>query len=337
MTHPIRFHQQQQQQNDRRTCFAQQNMPPLNGKKFVMTTHLHDTSSSLTSSASSWLLPTCSAENVGTVAITSGVTGLLSQLLLTKLLEKFASTTKDKASYTAHTIIAMALMILVSSIGVGGWWRLFRGKQQLLSATMPPATAAGRLMEPDATCRWLAAMVTGMFAVWDVPVSLAVRQLRKPDVIAHHIMMTIVAAIGAVYLPMHYIYFYLGVSELSSIPLLFYDQLQVMTVATASEAEDNWNHHSSLVALRDKAKVVAAISFTAVRAWLFTKVTLFQFIPDCLQVLPTISTGTTTAGKLLPFIMWASLGFTALQLYWFSTIVWVVVSGKEELPEADTA
>jgi hypothetical protein len=253
------------------------------------------------------------------VALLSGVAALLSQLLLSKFLSK---RTKH-ASYTAHTIVAMALMVLVSSIGVAGWWL----------GGPAPATAAGRLMEPVGACRWLAAVVAGAFALWDVPASLAVRELRKPDVIAHHVAMTIVAAAAALHLPTHYAFFYLGVSELSSIPLLCYDQLQVIVT------QNGGNNPDWVVPLRDRFKVLAALSFTAVRAWLFTKVTLFQFVPDCLHVLPTTTTaGTAVRRQVLRFGMWASLGFTALQLYWFSMIVRVMATGGEEdLPEADTA
>jgi hypothetical protein len=238
------------------------------------------------------------------VAAVSGCIGLLSQFALTKLFRK--TEIRVIAPYTAHTIIAMVLMVLVSSIGVVGW----------LGAM--PATPQARLLEPLASARWLAAVIVGMFAMWDIPVSIAVPQLRKPDVIVHHIVMTIVAWVGAVTLPMHYLFFYLGISELSSIPLLFYDFYEQLVVSV---------NESRFTVLRDRFKIVAALCFTLIRAYYFTKVTLMQFVPDVWFVLPTATRSVVNA---LRFGMIASIGFTALQLYWFSKIVRVIVLGENE-------
>jgi len=247
-------------------------------------------------------LPSCAITDVTRVAAASGCVGLVSQLALTKLIQK--TKLRPIARYTAHTIVAMVLMLLVSSMGVVGWWY-----------TAIPATPYARLLEPVASARWLAAVVAGMFAIWDIPVSIAVPQLRKIDVIVHHIVMTIVAWVGAVTLPMHYLFFYLGISELSSIPLLCYDQLQV-TVMSMKE--------SRLTTLRDRFQIMAAICFTLIRAYYFTKITLMHFVPDVRFVLPTAN----RAVNALRFGMIASIGFTALQLYWFSKIVRVVVLGE---------
>ena len=227
----------------------------------------------------------------------------MSQLALTKLLQKKSKRLRPIAAYTAHTIVAMVLMVLVSSIGVVGWW-----------GSPFPETPYARLLEPVASARWLAAVIVGMFAMWDIPFSIHVPILRKPDVILHHIAMMIVAWIGAVTLPMHYLFFYLGISELSSIPLLCYDQLEVM----ATETQSNFK------TLRDRFQVVTAISFTMIRAYYFTKVTLCQFVPDVLNVLPTAN----RAVNALRFAWMASIGFTTLQLYWFSKIVRIVFLGE---------
>ena len=85
----------------------------------------------------------------------------------------------------------MALMILVSYIGVAVWW---------LSGPLP-AGAAARLTVESGSARWLAAVITGMFVFWDVPVSCYVKPLRKPDVVIHHIVMAVIACIAATSLP----------------------------------------------------------------------------------------------------------------------------------------
>lgn len=257
-------------------------------------------------------LPNCAASDVTRVAAVAGCAGLVSQFALTKILRK--TKLREIAAYTAHTIVAMALMLLVSGIGVVGWWGC-------CNTLTPPVTPYARLLEPVASARWLAAVIVGMFSLWDVPVSIAVPQLRKSDVILHHIAMTIVAWVGAVNLPMHYLFFYLGISELSSLPLLCYDQLTVMC---SKESTNTAN--GRLTTLRDRFQVLAAISFTLIRAYYFTKITVFHFVPDVRFVLPT----TSRAVNSLRFGIIASIGFTALQLYWFSKIVRVIVFGESK-------
>ena len=61
------------------------------------------------------LRPICTASNLHRVALTAGVTGL------TKLFQRNKSL-KENAGYLAHTVGAMALMVLASWIGLVGWW-----------------------------------------------------------------------------------------------------------------------------------------------------------------------------------------------------------------------
>lgn len=265
-------------------------------------------------------LPSCTAASATSVALTAGCVGLLSQVALTKTFQRIDSL-KDNAAYTAHSVVALGLMGAVSAIGVVGWW--FHPL---------PATAASRLLDPVGPSRWLAAVIAGMFCVWDVPTSLWVKKLRKPDVIIHHVVMAAVAWTGAISLPMHYLFFYLGISEISSIPIVMYDQLSVMTETDENEEgqSEKTNEGASmgkLAKLRDQLQPVAALSFTWIRAFMFTKITLTSFVPDVLEVLPT-------SGALsgpLTFGMVSSIGFTGLQLYWFSKMLRVIFPGDEKV------
>lgn len=264
-------------------------------------------STQLQQGLSQWL-PTCTDAAVTSVAIRAGIVGLLSQLILTFIFSRIRYL-KKSAAYTAHTVIAMALMVVVSTMGVMGWWCCSDGSRFL--------TASARLLEPVASARWLAAVVTGIFACWDVPFSILIPDLRKPDVIVHHIAMTVVAAVAAYRLPMHYVFFYLGISESSSIPLLIYDQLSLLI-----QKLDIGSNDTNLELWRDRFQGVAGASFILIRALLFTKVTMWNFVPDVLSVLPA-------GGKPLQFAMYASIGFTVLQLYWFSRILGFIFFGQE--------
>jgi hypothetical protein len=89
--------------------------------------------------------------------------------------------------------------------------------------------------------------------------------------------------------------------------------------------DDDDEANAALERQRDRAKMVAAIAFTLVRAFHFTKVTVMNFIPDVLSALPT----TTAVGtsRILKSLIFASVGFASLQLYWFSLIVRVILGG----------
>jgi len=313
---------------------------------------LHQASTATTSTALNHAvlrLPSCTAAQVPGVAVTAGGTALLSQLLLTwgillsqqnksrshKQQNDDATTTQQQsAAYLAHSITAMGLMVLVSWMGVQGYY--------FNTNTNPPVginSIHKMLLDTDDSARWLAAVLAGALALWDVPTSLAVRALRKPDVVLHHVVMAVTAGLGATQLPMPFLYFYLGVSELSSIPLLVYDQLvqwttnKQTTATTASDGDvtDTSVHNNRLVRLRDTAQGVAAVAFTAVRAVLFPWVTLRHFLPSVWQVLQQQHAFaiTATTAHVLRFATVASAGFTVLQLYWFSKMVRVVVFGDE--------
>ena len=165
--------------------------------------------------------------------------------------------------------------------------------------------------------------------LWWINDSFLVKRLRKPDVLIHHVAMAAVAGVGAFALPVRYGLFYLGVSELSSLPLLAYDQLSAMTEGREGHSGDgdgdnNNMSNSTLLRLREIFKVAAAAAFTVVRAYLFTKVTFFEFLPDVRRAIPFASPRQAT---WLRFFQFTSVGFAALQLAWFAGIVKAVVGG----------
>jgi hypothetical protein len=262
-------------------------------------------------------LPTCTTSQVPTVALLAGMTGLVTQLSLSKFFRM--------SSHTAHTCVAFVFLLLVTMVGAIGWY-----STGMVAAKS--AAAASRLLVVQPAALWLAAVVTGMMALWDIPTSIRVKSLRKPDVLVHHILMTVISYLGATQVPTLYVFFHLGVSELSSLPLLLYDQLthqlqgfenQSQDDHSTSREDDGDNQQeqqrrtAKLIQAQEVMKPVTAIFFTIVRAFWFTKVTLFGYVPDVLSVLRT--NVATAAGKaaVLQFTMLAGIGFTALQLYWF--------------------
>ena len=255
----------------------------------------------------------------------AGFIGLLFQFGLTKVFQRY-TLTKDNAGYTAHTIVAFVFMTYVSIVGSIGWF----------SSSLSSISPIDRLLLPNANCQHLATIVTGLLLLWDLPTSMFIRSLRKIDVLIHHIIMTITSYFAATTIPMHYVFFYFGVSEISSIPLLLYDQLCVWTNANATKLENGVVNNETgigpttnivppidcLSQWRDRLQIIAAISFTSIRAILFTYVTLRHFVPDTVSILARTKDSASlfvrpVQLKALRFALFASIGFTSLQLYWF--------------------
>lgn len=143
------------------------------------------------------LLPTCAATGVWALAAKAGCVGVLAQCGLTALFKSSKDPVLNTAAgYTAHQVVAFALMIFVSAFGLMGW----------LNPPAVAATAAGRLLGVSESARWLGAMLLGLLLAWDIPTCLMVPRLRKPDALIHHVAMAATALVGSIFLPTHYGY-----------------------------------------------------------------------------------------------------------------------------------
>lgn len=260
-------------------------------------------------------LPVC-ASRAATwpLALQAGAIALTLQVVLGQLLARRPSgVLRDTADYTAHSIVALGLMILLSSVGVRGWWY----------GTVSPV-GVDRLLAGSPEGRWMAAVVLGCFVGWDIPTSLQVKALRKPDVVVHHAVMAVLAGLGCTVLPMHYIFYYFGVVELSSIPLILYDQVthwkDTLANQTKTTTEKDTITQGPLESIQSVLGVVAALAFTTVRVVSFTQVTLLHFLPDCRSALATAVLSSAQRWTIR-FLMVACGGFTMLQWYWFSQMI----------------
>ena len=160
-------------------------------------------------------LPGCAASGIFAVAAKAGCATGIAQLGLQTFFAKSSDPVLAQApGYSAHQLVALALMLYATTFGLLGW----------LSPPAYTATAAGRLLAVSASARFLGATLLGALLAWDIPTCLAVPRLRKPDVLGHHVAMAATALVGCTALPTHYGLYYMGVVELSSIPLTIYDQ-----------------------------------------------------------------------------------------------------------------
>ena len=242
------------------------------------------------------------------LAAKAGCAGMVTQLGLFTLFKNSGDPILSKApGYSAHSAIALALMVFCVACGLAGW----------LSPPAVTATAAGRLLAASDSARWLGAMLLGMLLIWDIPTCLGIQRLRKADMLGHHMAMAATAFVGSTMLPTHYGLYYMGVVELSSVPLTAYDQYEMAYEVGNKVDGVKPETLKMLRSNRDLFRSIAAVCFILVRAIDFTRVTLSKFVPDALAMLRSPA---TAANFVLPlkFMIVSSVGFVWLQLYWFS-------------------
>ncbi|KAL3903019.1 MAG: hypothetical protein SGPRY_011837 [Prymnesium sp.] len=135
------------------------------------------------------------------------------------------------------------------------------------------------------------------------------------------------ALVGAVYLPTHYGFYYMGVVELSSIPLTAFNHYERACEIASSNDEVTSKQWESMRRKRDTLKAISALGFLIMRAFDFTRVTACKFVPDALQVLRSPLTAASFYGPLR-FMLVSSICFVGLQLYWFSVLVRIFLTQR---------
>jgi TLC domain len=302
---------------------------PVGSNKKKMRLHSSNSNNNLFLMSQVLMPHACQSPSQGlAVAVTFGtLAATLQWFLATRVLskqKKKSALPSSPSSYTAHSIVALALMLLLSVMGMHQWWS---------SSFASSIGNNNLLLHASPSARWMAAVVLGTFGAWDIPTSLRVSALRKPDVVTHHVVMMILAALGVVVLPMPYIFYYFGVAELSSIPLIAYDQVTYW-IEQQQQQNHNNNHQESLSSswnltnLQQLLGVITSIAFTLVRVVSFSKVTFCNFLPDCRAALLLKATATAAVSIITPsqryaisFLMVACTLFTLLQWFWFGQMI----------------
>jgi len=218
------------------------------------------------------------------------------------------------AGYRAHHMIALCFMLFASTVGTSLWFSSTTGWLE---------SAAGRFAVTSAdseVVRFLAAVLLGELLLWDLPTALWVKRLRRPDMLLHHVAMALVAALVA-YCPIFYGLFYLGVVEISTVPLIANEYFAVAYEANAQSSATHQRHKQRqawLSRCRDTSQIAAALTFVIVRGYLFTRVTL-NFVAEALGMLATTS---LQVGRWpIQLMIGFTIGFNLLQLAWLRLLI----------------
>jgi len=158
-------------------------------------------------------------------------------------------------------------------------------------------------------------MLFGELVLWDLPCAIWIKALRRPDLVIHHVAMAAVAFNAAWLAPIYYGVFYLGLIELSTIPLNIHEYFAHaarVAEANVSPAAASRAAVARFRALRDGWQAAAAASFVAVRGLLFTLVSARRFFPEILPLLEPSAAGHGLRGPLIGHAV-SVAGFNVLQ------------------------
>ena len=143
-------------------------------------------------------------------------------------------------------------------------------------------------------------MLFGELVLWDLPCAIWIKALRRPDSIIHHFAMAAVAFNAAWLAPVYYGVFYLGLIELSTIPLNIHEYFAHAARAAERSVSPSAASRAAVVrfrALRDGWQAAAAFSFVAVRGLLFTLVSARRFFPEILPLIAPSAAGARATAR----------------------------------------
>ena len=93
---------------------------------------------------------------------------------------------RDLAGFAAHHTIELTFMVLVTLVGAAGF---------LVPGAVGP-TAAARMLAPNGTVRWLAAILLGKLLIWDFPCAFFIKKVRSAVILGHHAGMAATCALA---------------------------------------------------------------------------------------------------------------------------------------------
>eukprot|EP00980_Cylindrotheca_fusiformis_P007432 scaffold1530_cov98-Cylindrotheca_fusiformis.AAC.8 len=214
--------------------------------------------------------------------------------------------------------MTLPLMIYVAYRGVTLWFFTYAQEEYI------PYSGEERMTEEYRGGVDLAQIVFGFMFYWDIPVTILTPAKRNLVDILHHLGMLFVAgvAMGPLCVYRHsrgsyYAPFFLGVMELSSIPLCYVDVFHPKHKPWFNYLNANADNNIGKVlsAINTVSRFSFAILFLIVRVAYFPYVALGFALPD------TWIEARHEQDPALYTMCFLCVAFTGLQLYWGSLIV----------------
>jgi hypothetical protein len=244
------------------------------------------------------------------------------------------------SGFTAHKIVCLPCMVLLTYIGCRDWC--------FYTTNYNTGSAMERIWGEYNAQDIPLAYGIGAMLLWDIPMSILSPPMHDPFMLAHHVMMFLVAYsmsggfcstgrfIGYYYAP-----FYFGVIELSSIPLSYVNifhpkQVPYYEWTTTKQTTDNPRLESlRLLVVRSNeiARVTFAVTFLLLRGLYFPYVSFCMCLPDLITAYKDPPEGVPMATGY--FLISSIFTFSCLQAYWgvlvAKQVIKAIRTGKAEI------
>ena len=249
------------------------------------------------------------------LAVEVGIGLAVCQLLLTALCASpVGGRARRQPAFVAHQLITLPLMVYVASIGSIGWF--FPSPEDAALA----ATVEGRLYGVNSVGERISATVLGAMVFWDIPCT-CLPSIYSVAGMGHHVGLAVLSAIALLPYTQHYAPFFVGVIEISSIPLV------VVDVFHPKHFADVANSSPSLRGLNEAMRIAFALCFVLLRTIAFPIVIVWGALPDFGSQVRFGDDADTSRTVLAIVAIGFALGFTALQLHWSYLLLKQVVKG----------
>jgi hypothetical protein len=211
-----------------------------------------------------------------------------------------------QAGFTAHQLVYLPLALYVTYLGCTAWF----------SATA--STPSERILGANAAGLHLSQLQLSVLLLWDIPTGFAVKALRDPIMLCHHVGFAVTAYAVTQTCNETYALVFFGVVEFSSIWLAFADVFH-----PRQKEYSQWLETAPVTRkLNDAIRALFVLSYMVVRAFYFPYVVWGCYTPDMralLQLAPEQRQNVSDAELWLPFFLGSA--FSVLQLYWAQLLV----------------
>lgn len=227
-----------------------------------------------------------------------GAAFALSQATLAFLIAKFTPPLwSQQAAFVAHQLIALPLMLYVAALGSVAWF-----------SPREAGTVEDRIFGHDPTGSRLAIVLLGALVLWDIPMTFH-PSIYSAASMGHHVGLAVLAVLSLYPFMQYYTPFFVGVVELSSVPLQVVDFFRPEHFGRLLEGRP------ALGMLNTVARGTFTLSFIVVRTVWFPIVVFASVLPDLVSITRSSTQGSGHVALAVAGICF-SVAFTALQWFW---------------------
>jgi len=245
------------------------------------------------------------AENL-ILAVEVGLACAAAQVGLTLLFARSPSIWGEQAIFVAHQIVALPLMLYVTVIGCAAWF-----------SARPEGTVESRIFGHDPAGAHLSVILLGALVLWDIPMTFH-PSIYSAASMGHHVGLAVLAVLCLLPFLQFYAPFFVGVTEISSVPLQVVDFFRPEKFGPLLEGRPLLNQFNGL------ARGLFVLAFLIIRTVWFPIIVGARVVPDLLSVMRTslaTSSGEDGRAALAIVGIFFASAFTLLQWYWSSLLL----------------